>query len=78
MGTNSLGRSLLLCGFSLNGLRIVVSNQVSLDQPAFAFLQFGQIHFAICTNTFRILDKYILEVGQIYFRIWTNTFCNSN
>ena len=37
--------------------------------------QFEQIHFAIWTNIFCYLNKYILLFGQIHFAIWTNTFC---
>ena len=31
--------------------------------------EFGQIPFAIWTNTFRNLDKYILHFEQIHFAI---------
>ena len=34
------------------------------------------MHFAIWTNAFCNLDKYILQFGQIHFAIWTNTFSN--
>ena len=40
------------------------------------FIQFGQIHFGIWTNTFNNWDKYIWQFGQIHLAIWTNTFRN--
>ena len=37
---------------------------------------FGQIHFAVWTNTLCSLDKCTLQVGQIHLTIWTNIFYN--
>ena len=36
-------------------------------------LQFGQIHFAMWTNTFSNLNKYICQFGQTHFAVCTNT-----
>ena len=35
-----------------------------------------KIHFAICTNKFCDLHKYILQFAQINFLICTNKFCD--
>ena len=48
--------------------RTQLFQSVNLDKY---ILQFGQIHFAIWTNTFGNLDKYVLEFGQIYSAIGT-------
>ena len=41
---------------------------------SFPILHFGQIHFAIWTNTFHTLEKYISEFGQIHSTFWANKF----
>ena len=50
----------------LNGL---TACQMDCDQLAVS----QSCASSIWTNTFRNLDKYILEFGQIQFKIWTNT-----
>ena len=35
-------------------------------------------NFAVCTNTFCDLDKYVLQFGRIQFAIGRNAFCDLN
>ena len=48
-------------------------NNINLNKH---ILNFWQIHFPLCTNTFSNLHKYILNFGQIHFPFCTNTFSN--